>query len=336
MIATLPELKPVKSSRFSHVGFDDETFTLFIRFHPTKTEPRGALYSYANFSEEELTDFFNAESLGKYFAANLLKNPEHPFTRVAEDAPQAAADEPVYVMNPVPEVPEDQDELKLQALAVVDQVKALAIVSPAEYSVAGNELVRLREMKKKAQERVDRLRVPAFRAYQATLELQRDVMGPYDEAEAFLDRGMAGYRQRERDERLRLEAEENRKRREAAEAEQKRVQAELAERDAKVAEAQGRPQEAEQIRQQPLPMGPVRVQAAIFPKAVPKVAGIVERAPVWKWRPIPGQQHLVPEEYKMLNEQAISAAVRTQKNLTNIAGIEVWDEEAKVAVKAGK
>jgi hypothetical protein len=161
-------------------------------------------------------------------------------------------------------------------------------------------------------------------------------MGPYDEAEAFLDRGMAGYRQRERDERLRLEAEENRKRREAAEAEQKRVQAELAERDAKVAEAQGRPQEAEQIRQQPLPMGPVRVQAAIFPKAVPKVAGIVERAPVWKWRPIPGQQHLVPEEYKMLNEQAISAAVRTQKNLTNIAGIEVWDEEAKVAVKAGK
>jgi len=340
---TLVEMHDVKSEKLAQAGYNADSFVMGIRYHPNKGQKLGRLYYYANVGEELWDDFQHAESKGKFFNAHIWKNPEYPFTEILEatppaDAPSAVEDMPQVPAQAtgIPEIPEDQDALKLQALAVVDQVKALAIVSPSEYAVAGNELVRLREMKKKAQERVDRLRVPALRAYQATLELQRDVMGPYDEAEAYLDRGMAGYRQRERDERLRLEAEENRKRREAAEAEQKRLQAELAEKDAKVAEAQGRPEEAEQIRQQPLPMGPVRVQGVVLPREVPKVAGIIERAPVWKWRVIVGQEHLVPREYLMLNDQAISAAVRTQKNLTHIAGIEVWDEEAKVAVKAGK
>jgi hypothetical protein len=335
--ATVIELKDVESGRIKQAGYDEENFVLYLRFHPTKKEPAGAVYGYPNVGEEMADDFFHADSLGTYFAAHLLKNPDHPSFKV-EGEPAAVEDEPQVPAQAagIPEIPEDEDELKLQALAVAVQVKALSIVSSDEYLVAGNELVRLREMRKRAQERVDRLRKPAYDAYQATLELQRDVMKPYDEAEAFLDRGMAGYRQREKNERLRLEAEENRRRREEAEAEAKRKAKELAEADAKVAEAQGQPEVAAQIRQQPLPLTPVRVQNVVLPKDVPKVKGIIERAPVWKWRVRPGEDHLVPREYLTLNEKAINAAVTNQKSLTNIAGIEVWDEEARVGVKAAK
>ena len=199
-------------------------------------------------------------------------------------------------------------------------MKALSIVSSDEYLVAGNELVRLREMRKRAQERVDRLRKPAYDAYQATLELQRrelesrfGVIRPQLQCAVEVDGRF-----------------------EEAEAEAKRKAKELAEADAKVAEAQGQPEVAAQIRQQPLPLTPVRVQNVVLPKDVPKVKGIIERAPVWKWRVRPGEDHLVPREYLTLNEKAINAAVTNQKSLTNIAGIEVWDEEARVGVKAAK
>jgi hypothetical protein len=282
--ATVIELKPVNSGRFTHAGYDPDTFTLTLRNPPTKAYPAGQVWQYMNISEEMADDFFRAESLGKYFNAHIFKNPDHPCSRVhessaaEEEAPQAKAE------AVVPAVAEDEDTLKLEALEVSGQVRALSIVSAEEYAVAGNELVRLRQMRKQAQERVDRIKKPAYETYKATLQLEHDVMDRYEEAEVYLDSGMARYRQRERDERLRREAEENRKRREEAEAEQKRKQAELAEQDAKIAEAQGRPEVAEQIRQQPLPLVPVRVQGVVLPKEVPKVKGIIERAPVWKWR----------------------------------------------------
>jgi len=336
--ATVIELRDVESGRIKQAGYDEENFVLYLRFHPTKKEPAGAVYGYPNVGEEMADDFFHADSLGTYFAAHLLKNPEHPSFKVEGEPSPPAEDEPQLPAQAsgIPQVPEDEDELKLQALEVATQVRALSIVSSKEYAVAGNELVRLREMRKLAQERVDRIKRPAYETYKAALQLEKDVMQPYDEAEVYLNSGMARYRAQEREERLRLEAEENRRRREGAEADAKRKQAELAEQDAKVAEAQGNPEMAQQIRQQPLPLTPVRVQNVVLPKDVPKVKGIVERAPVWKWRVKPGEEHLVPNEYRMLNEVAINAAVRTQKSLTNIPGIEVWDEEARVAVKAGK
>lgn len=348
--ATAIELKDVKSERIKQAGYDEDSFVLYLRFNPSRKKPAGAVYGYPNVGEEMADDFWHAESKGTFFKDRLLNNPDHPCfevedeprmlsenldllpaaSRVAvEDQPQAPAQ-----ATGIPEIAEDEDDLKLQALEVASQVKALSIVKAEEYALAGNELVRLRQMRKQAQERVDRIKKPAYETYKAALQLEKDVMAPYDEAEAYLDSGMARYRAREREERLRLEAEENRRRREEAEAEAKRKAKELAEQDAKVAEAQGHPEVAEQIRQQPLPLAPVRVQNVVLPRDVPKVKGIVERAPVWKWRVKPGEEHLVPREFLMLNEVAINSAVRTQKSLTNIPGIEVWDEEARVGVKA--
>lgn len=344
--ATAIDLKPVESSRIKEAGYNADEFTLYLRFHPTKKKPAGAVYGYPNVGEEMADDFWHAESKGTFFKDHLLNNPDHPCFEIEVTIEQEgnmvttaewaqgmleqlkAEDESQEVV--------DEDDLRLQAIEVAKQVKALVIVKAEEYSLAGNELVRLRQMRKQAQERVDRIKKPAYETYKAALQLEKDVMQPYDEAEAYLDAGMARYRARERDERLRLEAEENRRRREEAEAEAKRKATELAEADAKVAEAQGHPEVADQIRQQPLPLAPVRVQNVVLPKDVPKIKGIVERAPVWKWRVKPGEEHLVPREFLMLNEVAINSAVRTQKSLTNIPGIDVWDEEARVGVKAGK
>lgn len=351
---TLAVLKPVKSDRMAEAGYDPETFTLYVRNHPNKGKTVGKLFAYSGVSEELADDFEKAESKGKWFNANIFKNPEYPFTEILEDA--APADTQVAgavvdaewqdVQTDVPAKPfvkidlltedEDEDALKLQALAVKDQVQALAIQTPDEYSVAGTELVRLRAMRDLAQARVDKIRVPALETYRATLELQKDVITPYNEAEAFLNRGLAAYREQETQLRRNLEAAENRRRQAEAEAEAKRKQDEQKEADAKVAEAQGRPEEAVEIRQQTLPMAPVRWQPAVMPRDVPKVAGITERARVWKWRAKPGEEHLVPREYLMLNEKALNAAVTTQKALTSIPGIEVWDEEAPVAVSPKK
>lgn len=68
-------MNPVKSSMFSHIGYDAETLTLLVRFHPSKKqiaagEP-GDLWSYAPFVSERWEEMQAAESVGKWFLANV-------------------------------------------------------------------------------------------------------------------------------------------------------------------------------------------------------------------------------------------------------------------------
>ena len=82
-------LTPITSSMFSHIGYDAETLTLLVRFHPSKKqiaagEP-GDLWSYAPFVSERWDEMQAAESAGKWFLANVKG--KYEASRVTLSAP---------------------------------------------------------------------------------------------------------------------------------------------------------------------------------------------------------------------------------------------------------
>lgn len=59
------EMQEVKSSTIAHVGYDDETKVLTVRFRS------GGVYVYADVSTEAHQALMSAESVGKHFQANI-------------------------------------------------------------------------------------------------------------------------------------------------------------------------------------------------------------------------------------------------------------------------
>jgi len=62
-MATIP-LKPVKSSSFQAVGYDEEKRILAVQFP-------GGVYHYADVPKEVYDSLLAAESLGKFFALHI-------------------------------------------------------------------------------------------------------------------------------------------------------------------------------------------------------------------------------------------------------------------------
>lgn len=70
-------LAPVTSSQIEAVGYDEATKTLAVQFK------KGAIYHYANVPAETYKAFSSAESLGKWFGANIKAHPgKYPFKKV--------------------------------------------------------------------------------------------------------------------------------------------------------------------------------------------------------------------------------------------------------------
>lgn len=68
------KLKPVTSSQIHSVGHCDQTNRLHVCFHG-KDGP-GSTHEYSGFTADDLAKFMRAESLGKYFNAEI-KNAKH-------------------------------------------------------------------------------------------------------------------------------------------------------------------------------------------------------------------------------------------------------------------
>jgi len=69
------------SSRIHSHGYDPESKTLALRFNNKGTP--GPTYQYANVTTEMYEGLMNAESIGKWFGANLQgKTEAHPFTKM--------------------------------------------------------------------------------------------------------------------------------------------------------------------------------------------------------------------------------------------------------------
>lgn len=57
--------KVIGSSQIKEIAFDKYSKALYIKFHNDST------YSYTPFTEEQYNEFINADSIGKYFHANI-------------------------------------------------------------------------------------------------------------------------------------------------------------------------------------------------------------------------------------------------------------------------
>lgn len=61
-------MQPVNSSMIAAIGYDADTKTLAVEF------VKGGTYEYEDVPEEEWEAFSTAESVGKYFLANIKPN----------------------------------------------------------------------------------------------------------------------------------------------------------------------------------------------------------------------------------------------------------------------
>ena len=67
---TTPVLRAVESSYLKRVGYDPDEEELYVEFHGGKT------WKYAKVTAQQYENMMTAESIGKWFIANIKKNPE--------------------------------------------------------------------------------------------------------------------------------------------------------------------------------------------------------------------------------------------------------------------
>lgn len=117
-------------------------------------------------------------------------------------------------------------------------------------------------------------------------------------------------------------AEERRKAEAAARVERERLQKEAEDKAAALI-AEGKTEEAEAIQA----VVPIVVPTMPTVPAVQKVAGISYRTD-WKFRVVDAA--LVPEEFKIVNEKALTALAKSTKGTKKVPGVEFYSEEVTV------
>jgi exonuclease VII small subunit len=72
----------VTSGKIRAIGYDADEFTLYVLFPPSKQKPHGSLYSYQDVAPEQHEEMVKAESIGKWFGANLQHNRDHQLEQI--------------------------------------------------------------------------------------------------------------------------------------------------------------------------------------------------------------------------------------------------------------
>lgn len=244
-------------------------------------------------------------------------------------------------------------ELVAQTQALFEVGSHYAVVSVADYEVAGAELQRV----KGAQKRLDDLRKsitrPIDAAKKAVMDFFREPEEKLARAESGIKRAMTGFqaeedrRRREeqaradeaaRKERARLQAiadETARKAREQAEAQ--RRAAEEAAAAGRAAEAQrlaaaaARTEEKAAAKAGAFESRAAAVVAPVISREPPKVIGVQTRE-VWKFEVM--DSDLVPRQFLSVDEAKIRKVVGALKGDTRIEGVRIWSEKAIAAGSA--
>lgn len=373
------ETRDIESSHLKAIGYDAETFTLAARFLPGKNAPAGKLYHYSGVSEEVWDDIENPKggmSTGKAFAALIKSNPDrYPFACVDDGSvlhfiplkTEESATDFTGNGTPVPAtvieakitiIPDDEEGLKTLAIATRAEATALTITTAAECEEASLEVLRIREQRKMAIEKVNRIKIPATQAWQAACALFNEIDGRYAEAEKYLDGGILAYRAAEKrraaeeaaalkkkeDERLAAAIKEQqaqfRRDQEAAEIEAKEKADELAKSDATIAQAQGAPAEVvRQILENPLlvtvrhvappPLAFTPAPPPIVQQNIPQVAGLGFTT-VWCHEITDESAIPVNHDFYSRDDSKINAKVQSLKQHANIPGVRVWSEERSI------
>lgn len=161
----------------------------------------------------------------------------------------------------------------------------------------------------------------AYRLHRMVCDREAAVLRPLTAFEALAKENAQAFRRQE--ERKRRD-EEQRLQEIARREEQERLQ-----REAELLEQRGEPELAAQVIEQAI-SAPAPV--VVVPSALPETRGVAYRAN-WKWRPIGGDSQenrarsakLVPREYLMLNDKALTAHAKVHGASARIPGIEFYD-----------
>lgn len=230
-------------------------------------------------------------------------------------------DEEIMALNSEPQelaVVDRKEELERQAETWPEKARAAKIVDQQTYNAAAEMLLGIKDLRKQIDETFDPIIKSAHEAHKTACDAKKKAESPLADAESIIKRMIGAWSIEQ--ERIRREAEE-RARIEAAKLEEEmRIQAAV-----NAAEAGADTETVAQIMETPQPI--------IMPTVAPtfeSAVGISTRK-VWKYRIV--DEKLIPREFLMPNERAISAIVKGMKGKTNIPGIEVYEE---IGVAAGR
>jgi hypothetical protein len=212
----------------------------------------------------------------------------------------------------MPETMTQETELKTQALTFFERTKNIQIKTPGDFRDAGELQVLIKQRIKQVVEFCADSIELAHKAHKAALAQEKAMLEPYEQAKAILDPQIKAHLRNEEKKRFELEAQI----REA----NRRQQEEERLRQAVALEQAGRKDEAEVALIQPIFTPPV-----ILAKAVPKVEGMSSRK-VWKFKI--SNEALLPREFLVPDTVKIGQVVRAMKGVTNIAGVEVFEDLA--------
>jgi len=242
---------------------------------------------------------------------------------------------------------EGTQEVSTKALTIIEQANAVIIKDSANYTAAGTLWKAIKDLKAQVKDTFRPIIQKAHAAHKEALAQEAKIFDPLDAASRTVKSAMEKYDREQ--EALRL-AEEKRLRDIAEKEEAERRQAELdrleavrkAEEDrlmeaAAAAEKAGDAKRAEELaaaavditedaKQEAAVIAaePVYVPPVIIPKTVPKMSGGPVYRTITKFRII--KEDAIPRQYMMPNEVKIGQVVRALKHLSNIPGIEVYEE----------
>ena len=206
----------------------------------------------------------------------------------------------------------DIDNTNSQALATVDRLNAVAVITnAAEYSACAELWKAGREMMDAISEAYDSIIAAAHKSHKEAVAKKKSFYDPVEEATRKVKGVMAAYdteRERER------QAEQRRQEDEARARESERKLAE-----AICAEADGNQAQADAIMAEPVVVAPV-----ILARATPKIEGGPVYREIWKFRIV--NADLIPREHLIPDEKKLGAMARALKGAMNVPGVGVYSE----------
>lgn len=206
-----------------------------------------------------------------------------------------------------------------RALAVVEEAKAMKVVSPETYKLAVGYGQGLKALRKEVSETFDPIISKAHAAHKEAVAQKKKYTDPIDEADAIVNRAATAYKIEE--DRKAEEAEALLRAKELKAVEEARLA------EAVALEAAGDVETAERHLELPITAPPVEVVSA-----APKVDGAGLRK---NWTFEITDPAAVPREFLMPDEMKIRKYVKAMEGETKIPGVRVWNA-AKLAYGAAK
>jgi hypothetical protein len=210
------------------------------------------------------------------------------------------------------------EQIQTEAVATVEQARAVVIKDNAGYGDATAMLKRVALIRKRAVEFFAPMKAAAVRAHKAILDQEKQVLAPLVEAEGYIKLAVAHYA--EAQERIRR-AEELRLREEARLAEETRRLEEAA-----AAERAGDKEAAQAIIE-----APVATPVVTLASSTPKVAGLSYRE-TWSFEIV--DANAIPREYLVPDMTRIGQVARALKGDARIPGVRVYSVKG-AAVRVG-